>query len=208
MKPKTYLFPGMEKNWRADVPVTTKVAWIAVNEAAKAAGISSAFLHTRFAKASQRTCSKPALTSVRFDCCSDPPSSQTRRSICICRVGICRLSPDRWSRSPSRQLTHDEFGRDVTKTMSDRAVHLLRCDGLFAYLVLSESCMILALIVGAFVFSSASNNTNKSKFRATESLQWKGNHRDHKHRSTTERVEFLVTAARRERCHTILQYCF
>ena len=39
MKPKTYLFPGMENNWRADVPVTTKVAWIAVTEAAKAAGI-------------------------------------------------------------------------------------------------------------------------------------------------------------------------
>jgi integrase/recombinase XerD len=40
MKPKTYLFPGMENNWRADVPVTTKVAWIAVTEAAKAAGIA------------------------------------------------------------------------------------------------------------------------------------------------------------------------
>jgi len=40
MKPKTYLFPGMENNWRADVPVTTKVAWIAVTEAAKAAGIT------------------------------------------------------------------------------------------------------------------------------------------------------------------------
>ena len=40
MKPKTYLFPGMENNWRADVPVTTKVAWIAVAEAAKAAGIT------------------------------------------------------------------------------------------------------------------------------------------------------------------------
>jgi len=33
MKPKTYLFPGMENNWRADVPV-------AVTEAAKAAGIT------------------------------------------------------------------------------------------------------------------------------------------------------------------------
>jgi len=41
MKPKTYLFPGMEHNWRADVPVTTKVAWIAVTEAAKAAGITT-----------------------------------------------------------------------------------------------------------------------------------------------------------------------
>jgi integrase/recombinase XerD len=40
MKPKTYLFPGMENNSRADVPVTTKVAWIAVSEAAKAAGIT------------------------------------------------------------------------------------------------------------------------------------------------------------------------
>ena len=40
MKPKTYLFPGMENNWRADVPVTTKVAWSAVTEAAKAAGIT------------------------------------------------------------------------------------------------------------------------------------------------------------------------
>ena len=40
MKPKTYLFPGMENNWRSDVPVTTKVARIAVTEAAKAAGIT------------------------------------------------------------------------------------------------------------------------------------------------------------------------
>ena len=40
MKPKTYLFPGMENNWRADVPVTTRVAWTAVTEAAKAAGIT------------------------------------------------------------------------------------------------------------------------------------------------------------------------
>ena len=40
MKPQTYLFPGMENNWRADVPVNTKVAWIAVTNAAKAAGIT------------------------------------------------------------------------------------------------------------------------------------------------------------------------
>lgn len=37
MKPKTYLFPGMENNWRADVPITEKVVWIAVTNAAKAA---------------------------------------------------------------------------------------------------------------------------------------------------------------------------
>ncbi len=32
--------PRKENNWRADVPVTTKVGWTAVNEAAKAAGIT------------------------------------------------------------------------------------------------------------------------------------------------------------------------
>src|ERR1035437_298220 len=33
MKPKTYLFPGTVNNWRADVPITPKVVWKAVNEA-------------------------------------------------------------------------------------------------------------------------------------------------------------------------------
>ena len=27
MKPKTYLFPGMVNNWRADVPITEKIVW-------------------------------------------------------------------------------------------------------------------------------------------------------------------------------------
>ncbi|HEX9198612.1 MAG TPA: tyrosine-type recombinase/integrase [Acidobacteriaceae bacterium] len=40
MKPKTYLFPGTVKGWRADVPITEKIAWQAVNEAAKRAGIT------------------------------------------------------------------------------------------------------------------------------------------------------------------------
>src|SRR6202142_4259577 len=35
MKPKTYLFPGTVNNWRADVPITPKVVWKAVNEAGK-----------------------------------------------------------------------------------------------------------------------------------------------------------------------------
>jgi integrase len=39
MKPKTYLFPGTVKNWRSDVPVTTKVPWEACREAAQRAGI-------------------------------------------------------------------------------------------------------------------------------------------------------------------------
>jgi len=40
MKPKQYLFPGTVKNWRADVPVTTKVPWQACQQAAKRAGIT------------------------------------------------------------------------------------------------------------------------------------------------------------------------
>src|SRR6266403_6277034 len=40
MKPKNYLFPGTLKNWRADVPVTTKVPWEACQQAAKRAGIT------------------------------------------------------------------------------------------------------------------------------------------------------------------------
>jgi site-specific recombinase XerD len=39
LKPKTWLFPGMVNNWRADVPITTKIVWSAVNEARKRAGI-------------------------------------------------------------------------------------------------------------------------------------------------------------------------
>jgi site-specific recombinase XerD len=40
MKPKTYLFPGTVKGWRADVPITQKIVWQAVNEATKRAGIT------------------------------------------------------------------------------------------------------------------------------------------------------------------------
>ncbi len=39
MKPKTYLFPGMVHNWRADKPITPKCVWLAVQDAAKRAGI-------------------------------------------------------------------------------------------------------------------------------------------------------------------------
>ena len=39
IKPKTYLFPGMVNNWRADVPINHKVPWFAVKEAAERAGI-------------------------------------------------------------------------------------------------------------------------------------------------------------------------
>lgn len=40
IKPRTYLFPGMVNNWRADVPINHKVVWVAVKEAAQRAGIT------------------------------------------------------------------------------------------------------------------------------------------------------------------------
>jgi integrase/recombinase XerD len=39
MRPKTYLCPGTQNNWRADKPITPKVIWEAVQQAAKRAGI-------------------------------------------------------------------------------------------------------------------------------------------------------------------------
>jgi len=40
MKPQTYLFPGTVDNWRADVPITEKIVWTAVADAAKSAGLT------------------------------------------------------------------------------------------------------------------------------------------------------------------------
>jgi integrase/recombinase XerD len=40
MKPKTHLFPSTVNNWRANVPITEKIVWKAVTEAAKHAGVS------------------------------------------------------------------------------------------------------------------------------------------------------------------------
>lgn len=39
MKPKTFLFPGTVKGWRADRPITSNMVWLACREAAQAAGI-------------------------------------------------------------------------------------------------------------------------------------------------------------------------
>jgi integrase len=43
MKPKTYLFPGTVKGWRADVPISVNTVWLACHQAAQAAGISKRF---------------------------------------------------------------------------------------------------------------------------------------------------------------------
>jgi integrase/recombinase XerD len=40
MRPKTYLFPGIEKGWRADKPISSKVPWEACAQAAQRAGIT------------------------------------------------------------------------------------------------------------------------------------------------------------------------
>ena len=40
MKPKSYLFPGMVRGLRADVPLTTKIPWIACQQAAERAGLA------------------------------------------------------------------------------------------------------------------------------------------------------------------------
>jgi integrase/recombinase XerD len=40
MKPDTFLFPGTVKGWRADVPITPHVVWLACQHAARVAGIS------------------------------------------------------------------------------------------------------------------------------------------------------------------------
>jgi integrase/recombinase XerD len=39
MKPKTYLFPGTVDHWRADIPITPNIVWLACRQAAQAAGI-------------------------------------------------------------------------------------------------------------------------------------------------------------------------
>ncbi len=40
MRPKIWLFPGTEKGWRADKPITAKMIWAAADYAAKKAGIT------------------------------------------------------------------------------------------------------------------------------------------------------------------------
>jgi integrase/recombinase XerD len=42
MRPKAYLFPGTQNGWRADKPITPKVIWEAVQQAARRADISEA----------------------------------------------------------------------------------------------------------------------------------------------------------------------
>src|SRR3954466_10205180 len=40
MQPQTFLFPGTINGWRADVPITPNVVWLACQHAARAAGLT------------------------------------------------------------------------------------------------------------------------------------------------------------------------
>jgi site-specific recombinase XerD len=40
MQPQTFLFPGTVNGWRADVPITPNVVWLACQHAARSAGLS------------------------------------------------------------------------------------------------------------------------------------------------------------------------
>ena len=103
MKPKTYLFPGTVNNWRADVPITEKIVWTLWPKQPSRPASRSTYLHIRSGTVSPRTCWKPAPICAPSRCFSDTPSSNTRRSTCICRAAICRRFPVRWkpSKCPS-----------------------------------------------------------------------------------------------------------
>jgi site-specific recombinase XerD len=93
MKPKTYLFPGTVKNWRADVPITEKIVWDAVAEAAKHAGIKKHVSPHTLTQLCHPHAGSQAPICAPSRCFSDTPSSNTRPSISTCPGVICRPIP-------------------------------------------------------------------------------------------------------------------
>src|SRR5262245_23885594 len=60
IKPKTYLFPGMVNNWRADKPLTPKCVWLAIRMRPNGLALRSACHPTPCATVLQLACSKMA----------------------------------------------------------------------------------------------------------------------------------------------------
>jgi site-specific recombinase XerD len=105
MKPRTYLFPGTVRNWRADVPITEKIVWTAVAEAVQRAGIAKRVSpHTlRHCFATHMLEAGADLRTIQYF--SAMPSSLIRPSTCTCPGVICRRFPARSKPSKCRALT-------------------------------------------------------------------------------------------------------
>ena len=102
MKPKDLLlFPNAVKNWRADVPITEKIVWQAVNEGAKRAGIAKRVSpHTlRHCFATHMLEAGADLRAVRV-LLGHAKLSDTTVYLHLSRWLPCRLFPVHWK--PSR----------------------------------------------------------------------------------------------------------
>lgn len=105
MRPKTWLFPGTVAGWRADTPITPKVLWTAWSWRQRARGYAAPSPRICCAILMRPISSKPAPICARSNYCWGTCRCGTRSSISICRSGICRRSPIRWTRCRSRRPT-------------------------------------------------------------------------------------------------------